>query len=57
MSKKAEWNGWTKGAFIGLDDSGEPKYAVRRYYRCSSCHYGTVVKTPYCPNCGAKMSE
>lgn len=24
-------------------------------YRCGRCHRGTVVKTNYCPNCGAKM--
>ena len=53
--KNASWNEWTTVAFIGLDDYGEPKYVDRRYYRCSSCYYGTVVKTSYCPNCGAKM--
>ena len=24
-------------------------------YRCERCGRGTVVKTHYCPNCGAKM--
>lgn len=24
-------------------------------YRCGRCGRGTVVKTNYCPNCGAKM--
>lgn len=24
-------------------------------YSCGRCGYGTVVKTHYCPNCGAKM--
>lgn len=24
-------------------------------YRCERCGRGTVVKTDYCPNCGAKM--
>lgn len=24
-------------------------------YRCGRCGWGTVVKTNYCPNCGAKM--
>ena len=26
-------------------------------YRCGRCGRGTVVKTNYCPNCGAKMDE
>lgn len=26
-------------------------------YRCGRCGWGTVVKTNYCPNCGAKMDE
>ena len=26
-------------------------------YRCGRCGRGTVVKTSYCPNCGAKMYE
>ena len=53
----ATWNGWTKEVFIGIDDFGEPKYSQRTYYRCSKCHYGTVVKTPYCPQCGSEMDK
>lgn len=26
-------------------------------YRCSRCGRGTVVKTNYCPSCGAKMDK
>ena len=26
-------------------------------YSCGRCGRGTVVKTHYCPNCGAKMDE
>lgn len=26
-------------------------------YRCERCGRGTVVKTDYCPNCGAKMGK
>lgn len=51
------WMGWTTSAYIGLDDVGEPKYADRSHFRCSKCRYGTVVKSAYCPNCGAKMEE
>ena len=26
------------------------------YYRCSKCHTGADEISPYCPNCGAKMT-
>lgn len=26
-------------------------------YRCGRCGRGTVVKTSYCPYCGAKMDK
>lgn len=51
------WMGWTTSAYIGLDDVGDPKYADRIHFRCSKCRYGTVVKSAYCPSCGAKMEE
>ena len=57
MAETGKWSGWTKSAYIGFGDDGEPKYAPRRYYRCSKCHNGTVVQTPYCPQCGAKMEK
>lgn len=53
--RHGEWKGWTTSAFMKIDDYGEPLYSDRKFYRCSQCHYGTVVKTKYCPNCGAKM--
>ena len=28
---------------------------TRTTYRCGLCGRGTVVKSNYCPNCGAKM--
>jgi rubrerythrin len=52
-----EWRGWTTSAFIGTDEYGEPKYADRKFYRCSKCRNGTVVRTNYCPNCGSKMDK
>ena len=27
------------------------------YYYCSECHWLSDIKTPYCPNCGARMGE
>lgn len=52
---RSEWSGWTKEAFTGLDEYGDPRCAKRTYYLCGKCNYGTVVKTHYCPNCGARM--
>jgi hypothetical protein len=54
-SKSGTWKGWTTHAFIGVDDFGDPKYAPRRFYRCTICRNGTVVRSNYCANCGAKM--
>ena len=55
--KHGAWNGWTTSAFIGVDDFGDPKYARRKFYRCSICRHGTVVKSNYCSNCGAKTGS
>lgn len=27
------------------------------YYYCSDCHWLSDIKTPYCPDCGARMTE
>ena len=29
--------------------------AGKPVWSCSECTYQTLTKTPYCPNCGAKM--
>ena len=29
----------------------------RKYYRCSECNKANVIRSNYCPNCGAKMDE
>lgn len=49
------WKGQTKSTCIGCDEFNEPKMADRRFYRCSKCTNGTVIKSNYCPKCGAKM--
>lgn len=49
------WTGWTKEAYSGVDEYGEPRWAQRKFYRCKNCRNGTVVQTNYCANCGAKM--
>ena len=27
----------------------------RKYYRCSECNKANVIRSNYCPNCGARM--
>ena len=27
------------------------------WWKCSECHSGEMYKTPFCPNCGAKMMD
>ena len=54
--KDATWKGYTCSAFIGMDGL-DPKFAERRFYRCSNCRRGTAVQTNFCPDCGAKMQK
>ena len=49
------WTGWDTSSYIGVDDTGEPRYARRRFFRCKKCRYGSVVRTQFCPGCGRKM--
>lgn len=53
--KHGKWKGWRKSAFHRLDKFGEPIYRDARYYSCNLCYYRTVIKSNYCPHCGAKM--
>lgn len=53
----SHWESWDTTAFVGLDGDGEPKYAPRRFFRCGRCRYGSVVKTKFCPDCGADLRE
>lgn len=29
----------------------------RKYYRCSECNKANVIRSNFCPNCGAKMDD
>ena len=53
--KHGRWKGYTKSAFYGCDDEGEPIYRDANFNVCSECGRKTVVKEKFCPNCGAKM--
>lgn len=51
------WEGYTCSQFMGIDEYGEPKWRDGRFYICHNyhCRRKTVIKSKYCPNCGAKM--
>lgn len=49
------WKGYTKSAFCGCDDYGNPIYRDVKIYYCSLCDRKSVVREKFCPNCGAKM--
>lgn len=53
------WESYDTSQYIGTDEFGEPKWCPRRFYACHnrSCRRKTVVKSSYCPNCGAKMDS
>ena len=38
-----------------VEDGYTGEYYEEIYYNCMNCDYATTDKTPYCPNCGAKM--
>ena len=49
------------GRWVGVDSTywrwyhDEAKAIERTTYRCSECARKSIIKTNYCPNCGAKM--
>ena len=51
------WNKKQDEKFIGYDGQGRIKYRTVYSYYCGRCALGTVVKTNYCPHCGAKMDK
>lgn len=52
------WESYDTSACIGTDDEGEPRWVARRFYVCHErkCRYKSVVRSKYCPNCGARMN-
>lgn len=51
------WESYDTSQYMGTDEFGEPKWRPGRFYICHDrrCRRKTVVKSNYCPNCGAKM--
>lgn len=51
------WEGYSCSQYMGTDEWGEPKWRDGRFYVChnNKCRRKTVIKSNYCPNCGAKM--
>lgn len=50
-----KWVKYEDDKFNGYDADGRIRYRKVRTYYCDKCGYGTVVKSNYCSNCGAKM--
>lgn len=48
------WLGFETSAYGGVKD-GDVRWLRRKFYRCEKCRKGNIVKSNYCPNCGAKM--
>lgn len=51
------WEEYSCSQYMGTDEGGEPKWRDGRVYVCHNykCRRKTVIKSNYCPNCGAKM--
>lgn len=51
------WEEYSCSQYMGTDECSEPKWRDGRFYVCHNykCRRKTVIKSNYCPNCGAKM--
>lgn len=53
--RHGKWKGYTRSAFHGMDDFGNPIYRDVNIWECSECCRKSVIKENYCPCCGARM--
>lgn len=53
--KHGEWKGYTHSRFCGLDKDDNPILRDGVLYYCSECSRRSIIKTSFCPDCGAKM--
>ena len=49
------WVGYEGFTTVGLDKFGREIDKHYRYFQCDKCYKKNVVRSNYCPNCGAKM--
>lgn len=56
-AKRGKWKGYTHSRFCGLDTESNPIYRDGVLYYCSECSRRSIIKTNFCPSCGAKMDE
>ena len=59
ISPFSYWDEYTTSHFMGFDADGEPKWRDGRLYICHNhkCRYRTIIRSNYCPNCGADMKH
>ena len=56
--KHGRWHSYQQSRFYGIDEYGEPIFRDGcSVYVHRKCGWKSVIKSAYCPRCGAKMDE